>query len=39
MSWQITVQPSTEPITLTEAREHLRNEDLSGVDDDYVNSL
>ena len=39
MSWQITVEPATEPITLTEAREHLRNEDLAGVDDDYVNTL
>ena len=39
MSWQITSEPATEPVTITEAREHLRNEDLSGVDDDYVNSL
>lgn len=36
--YQITVQPITEPITLSEAREHLRNEGLTA-DDDYINTL
>ena len=36
--YQITVQPLIEPITLSEAREHLRNEGLTA-DDDYINTL
>lgn len=36
--YQITVQPTTEPITLSEAREHLRNEGITA-DDDYINTL
>jgi len=36
--YQITSQPATEPITLSEAREHLRNEGLTA-DDDYINTL
>jgi len=36
--YQITSQPATEPVSLSEAREHLRNEDLS-FDDDYITSL
>ena len=37
MSYQITVQPATEPITLEEAKEHLRV-DFSE-EDDYINTL
>jgi uncharacterized phiE125 gp8 family phage protein len=37
-SWQITVEPASEPVTLDEAREHLRNEDES-FDDDEVTRL
>jgi uncharacterized phiE125 gp8 family phage protein len=36
--YQITVQPTLEPISLTEAREHLRNEGLT-VDNDYLEAL
>lgn len=36
--YQITVQPATEPITLSEAREHLRNEGLTA-DDNYITAL
>lgn len=37
MSWQITVQPTTEPITLVEAKAHLRV-DFSD-EDDYIDTL
>ena len=37
MSWQITVEPSTEPITLVEAKAHLRV-DFSD-EDDYIDTL
>lgn len=36
--YQITSQPATEPVTLSEAREHLRNEGLTA-DDDYITAL
>ena len=36
--YQITSQPAIEPITLSEAREHLRNEGLTA-DDDYLTTL
>ena len=38
MSYQITVQPAVEPITLAEAREQLRN-DGETFDDAYINTL
>ena len=38
MSFNITVQPTTEPVSLAEAREQMRNEELS-FDDDYVTAL
>ena len=37
MSYQITVQPSSEPVTLQEAKDHLRV-DFSD-EDDYINTL
>lgn len=36
--YQITSQPASEPITLSEAREHLRNEGITA-DDDYITAL
>lgn len=36
--YQIVTQPALEPISLTEAREHLRNEGLTA-DDDYLSTL
>lgn len=38
MSWQITSQPASEPVTLLEARAQLRNEDVS-FDDTFINDL
>lgn len=36
--YKITSEPATEPVTLAEAREHLRNEGLTA-DDDYITAL